>query len=150
MNLLPSTISLQIVLRPSLRLCGKRLHTNIQTAKDDVKAFQDGLLGKMEAFKTSHKYGICWITDAKEGALDYCFATSIPQNQTLPEQFEETILPAGLYAEYSVSTTEELHHLYSYLYNKLISSDDEKEDIPHYEMYLSDGPIKLYVPIVSA
>lgn len=146
-SMMPSTVSLQIVSRPSIRLCGKRFQTTIHTAKEDVKTFQDGLMGHLNQKKT--RYGVCWITNAQKGQLDYCYAAD-KQDADLSEQFEETVLPAGLYAEYSVSSAEDLHHLYTYLYNKLLASHQASDDLPHYEVYPPQGQIKLYVPIVSS
>jgi predicted transcriptional regulator YdeE len=157
---LPSGISLRIVPRPLVRLSGIRIRTNIRNASQDIKQLWDTALPHMnELSPRKHEtaaYGVSWVVDAKTCSFDYCAAINPGKDCVLPEEFEETIIPAGLYAECTLSSREALYGLYHYLYYEWLPMQDESigiGDTPCYEYYSDNGPgdghMKLYIPVVG-
>lgn len=157
---LPFEISLQIVLRPSIKLIGTRIHTDRQTARDDIKRLQNDIrphINELVSEKDSPStYGVSWVIDAQARKLNYCAAISLNEGKRIPDQFEEIVIPAGLYAEFSLPSYDDLHHFYDFLHQKWLKEQNsgiETGDTPYYEVYphgyQKQEPIKLYIPVVS-
>jgi len=154
-----SDISLRIVSRPAFRLAGIKIRTDMQAAAKDVKKLWREVLPQireLSADKNDAAYGISWVVDPDTRSFDYCAAFKTGRNSVLPEQFEETLIPAGLYAECALPSREALHRLYSYLYYEWLPSQKDQVDIggtPCYEVYPQDylqgGSLKMYIPVVA-
>ena len=158
---LPSNISLRIVPRPAVKLAGIRIKTDMQAASEDlVKIWSEALPRIHEIICRQSKgttYGVSWVVDAETCSFEYCVAVKPGRNSVLPEEFEETIIPAGLYAECTLPSREALHRLYDYLYYEWLPAQEKSigvGDTPCYEVYpdsyLQGGHMKLYIPIVGA
>ncbi len=158
---LPSNISLRIVSRPAVRLAGIKIRTGMQTAMEDVKnLWQDALplISELVSGKRdTPTYGVSWVIDAETCSFDYCAAVKSGRDSVLPEEFEVTTIPAGLYAECILPSSEALYRLYNYLYYEWLPAQDESMvigDTPCYEVYpdnyLKGGHMKLYIPVVGA
>ncbi|NLC23278.1 GyrI-like domain-containing protein [Oxalobacter vibrioformis] len=158
---LPTNISLRIVPRPAVKLAGIRIRTDMQTAREDVKQLWHDAMPEISKLASGTRdaptYGVSWVIDAETCSFDYCVAVKSGRDSVLPEEFEETIIPAGLYAECSLPSREALYRLYNYLYYEWLPAQDESMvvgDTPCYEVYpdnyLKGGHMKLYIPIVGA
>lgn len=158
---LPSDISLRIVPRPAVRLAGVKIRTGMQTAVEDVRNLWQATLPRINELSLKKKdaptYGVSWVIDAEACSFDYCAAVKPGMHDILPEEFEETVIPAGLYAECTLPSREALYRLYDYLYHEWLPAQKENfgiGDSPCYEVhpdnYLKEGHMKLYIPIVGA
>lgn len=157
---LPPGFTSRIVPRPAVRLAGIRIRTSMETAREDVEKLRDNVLPQISRFISGEQdasaYGVSWVTDAGTCSFDYCLAGRKSQDSTLPCGFEEIVIPAGLYAECTLPSQEALYCLYDYLYHKWLPKQEESIGIgetPCYEVYpdhsLTEGQMKLYIPIVS-
>ncbi len=158
---LPSDISLRIVPRPAVRLAGIRIRTDMRAAPEDVQNLWRDALPRINELiaekKDAPTYGVSWVIDSETCSFDYCAAVKSGTNSVLPDEFEETIIPGGLYAECTLPSREALQRLYNYLYYEWLPEQEESigiGDTPCYEVYprdyFDDGHMKLYIPIVSA
>lgn len=155
---LPSGISLRIVPRPSVKLAGIRIRTDMQTAQEDVRKLWHEAMPQINPFLTDNgkndpAYGV-WAVDPETSNFDYYAAVKPGRNSVLPEEFEETIIPAGLYAECTVPSRDALYRLYHYLHKEW-SPEQEEGTIRDtcFEVYPDypdkEGHMKLYIPIVG-
>jgi len=160
-NTLPSNISLRIVPCPAVKLAGIRIRTDMQTAPEDLKTLWNQFLPHIQKHLSEKKdtptYGVSWVVDPETCSFDYIAAVQPGRNNTLPEEFEETTIPAGLYAECTLPSREELYRLYNYLYYEWLPEQEENfsvGDAPCYEVYpdnyFKGGHMKLYIPVVGA
>jgi predicted transcriptional regulator YdeE len=133
----------------------------MQTALEDVKNLWQNALPRISELvsekRDTHTYGVSWVIDAETCSFDYYVAVKSGRNGILPEEFEETVIPAGLYAECTLPSREALYRIYNYLYYEWLPAQDDNigiGDTPCYEVYpsnyLKEGHMKLYIPIVGA
>ncbi len=157
---LPLDISLQIVPRPTIKLMGVKINTDMQTAMEDIKKLQNDIKPQISELisrkENASTYGISWDVDAKNHSFNYCVAVQPTVNSVLPDEFEEIVIPGGLYVECILPSHDDLYRLYNYLHYKWLPEQDknvEISDSPFYELYpnsyLKEEPIKLYIPVVG-
>ncbi len=158
---LPLDIPLQIVPRPAIKVRGVKIHTGMQTAKEDIQKLQDDIKPQISELisrqRNTSTYGISWVLDSENHRFKYCVAVQPTANSNLPEEFEEIIIPGGLYVECILPSHDDLYRLYDYLRDKWLAEQDQNIEIgdtPYYELYpnsyLKEEPIKLYIPVVTA
>jgi len=157
----PSTIiNLSIVSRPTFRLAGARIRTEMLYAEKDIKKLWMEILPQIREFLSDPAtavYGISWLVDPDALSFDYYAAIKLPDNYVLPEGFSEIVIPAGLYAECELPSRDMLRRLYSYLYYEWLPAHKDNfvlGNAPCYEVYsrnfLEAGSLKVYMPVVAA
>lgn len=157
---LPSNIAMRIVSRPAVKLAGIKIRTAMHTVEEDVKKLWHDVMPQISQSASGEKdatYGVSWVVDPQACSFDYCAAVKQGTHSVMPDEFEETLIPAGLYAECSLPSRDDLYQFYHYLFSEWLPDPKDGagiSDTPCYEVYPDNfgkgGHMKLYIPVVCA
>lgn len=156
--------AITVVNRPSVRLYGLSIRTDMSNAQRDcTQLWEKDFVPRMQEVSglpctefQGESYGLSFVVDLQKGIFDYWAAMAPGAGITLPEGMAEVTAPEGLYAFCKIPSLQELGQAYAFIYEKwLPQQKDYNMDMqaPCFELYgkeyLENGGLEVYVPVVK-
>lgn len=160
-----SSLSISVVSRPTIKLFGVFIRTDMSNAQRDCSQLWEKEFGpRMHEVSglpctefPGESYGLSILVDLDKGIFDYWAAMAPGAGITLSQGMSEVEVPEGLYAFCKIPSLQSLNKTYSFMYEEWLPQQNDYHmnmQAPCFELYgkdyLKNGSLEVYVPVLKS